>query len=340
MGDGRILRSADYGQTWESVALDEPLLTLVQSGDRLYAGLAERGLVHSEDAGATWRTNVALAAHDLTRLVEMGGTLLAYGATGGIWRATEETWERIVDLELQQPIDLIAAVGDVLFAAAGADIAALLEGERWEIVASITTGRIVAMVGDASEAGQVWIATSHGSVWRISANGTAWCVPETLAAGEEPIALSVYQRAPVVATLDRSAGQVHIWRMEATSQRWSLWCTVATAWSAAQFLLAAADNAPQLIAVGTQIWRLEGDNWIGQDLDGKPILGLLWMRESARISAVTEQHCFTTLDGITWERQSLPAPEGGLLDLAFLDSTPPQLIGLGPGGALWSLEAL
>ncbi len=340
MGDGRILRSADHGQTWESVALGEPLLTLIQSGDRLYAGLAERGLVHSEDAGATWRNNLALAARDLTRLVEMGDTLLAYGATGGIWRATEETWERIVDLELQQPIDLIAAVGDVLFAAVGADIAALLEGERWEIVASITTGRIVAMVGDTCEAGQVWIATSHGSVWRIGANGAAWCVPEMLAVGEEPIALCVYQRAPVVATLDRSAGHVHIWRMEAASQHWSLWCTAAAAWSGAQFLLAAADSAPNLIAVGTQIWRLEDDNWIGQDLDGTPILRLLRIRESARISVVTEQHCFTTLDAITWERQSLPAPEGGLLDLAFLNSTPPRLIGLGPGGALWSTEDL
>ena len=56
----------------------------------------------------------------------------------------------------------------MLFVAAGAEIAALLEGERWVIVATITTGRVVAMASDPGQPGQVWIATimARYGVWR------------------------------------------------------------------------------------------------------------------------------------------------------------------------------
>ena len=170
LGDGRVLRSADQGLTWQPVALGAPLLALVQCCDRLYAGLAEQGLLYSEDAGATWQTDSALTSRDLTRLADMQGRLLAYGATGGIWRAGGEDWERVVDPALQQPIEVITAVGDVLFVAAGAEIAALLEGERWVIVATITTGRVVAMASDLISRGR----SGSPRPWHAMACGDGW----------------------------------------------------------------------------------------------------------------------------------------------------------------------
>jgi len=50
---------------------------------------------------------------------------------------------------------------------------------------------------------------------------------------------------------------------------------------------------------------------------------------------VTEHHRFNTFDAVTWNSQALPAPQGGLLDLAWVAGTSPRLIGLGPGGVLW-----
>ena len=101
----------------------------------------------------------------------MQGRLLAYGATGGIWRAGGEDWERVVDPELQQPIEVITAVGDVLFVAAGAEIAALLEGERWVIVATITTGRVVAMASDPKSARA---GLDRHRPWHAMACGDGW----------------------------------------------------------------------------------------------------------------------------------------------------------------------
>jgi len=339
LGDGRVLRSADQGLTWQPVAaLGAPLLALVQCGDELCAGLAEQGLLRSEDAGATWQTDSALTSRDLTRLADMQGRLLAYGATGGIWRAGGEDWERVVDPELQQPIEVITAVGDVLFVAAGAEIAALLEGERWVIVATITTGRVVAMASDPSQPGQVWIATDRGTLWRVAADGEAWCVPEALPTDQEPIALAIYKHAPVVATIDRSGGRVRIWHMDMLSQRWSIWLECSTAWAGAQIVLAETDTVPDLIAVGPLIWRRAGSAWLAEGLDGTPILRLLRVPGSASICVVTQQHCFSTLDGVTWDSQTLPAPPGGLLDLVYVADTPPRLIGLGAGGLLWSAD--
>ncbi len=340
LGDGRILRSADQGKTWETMFLDAPLLTLVHSGDRLYAGFVEQGLAYSEDSGVTWQADAMLTCRDLTRFVATQGTLLAYGATGGVWRAHGEDWERVVDPELQEPIEVVTAVGDVLFVAAGAEIAALLEGKRWVVVATITDGRAVAMTSDPGRLGQVWIATDQGTLWRVEADGVAWRAPAELPTGEEPIALAVYEHTPVVATIDRAVGRVRIWRMDMTSQCWSIWLECSTAWAGVQLLLATTDTAPDLIAVGTFIWHREGSSWLAQDLDGTPILRLLRVPGSSQIAVVTEQHHFTTLDGVTWERQDLLAPPGGLLDLAYIGSMPPRLIGLGLGGMLWSEDNL
>jgi hypothetical protein len=268
----------------------------------------------------------------------MQGTVLAYGATGGMWRADGEDWQRIVDLELQSPIEVMVAVGSVLFAAAGAEIVALLDGTHWVTVATVATEQIIAMISDPSQAGQIWIATDHGSVWRVGVDGSAWCVPAVLAAGEHPIALALHKHAPVVATIDRSIGRVRIWQMDMASQRWVLWLECPTAWAGAQLLL--TDTAPDLIAVGPRVWQREGTSWIAHDLDTTPILRLMRVPGSLQIIAVTEQHYFTTLDGVTWNSQTLAVPLDGLLDLAYVGSTPPQLIGLGPGGVVWSVDHL
>jgi hypothetical protein len=227
----------------------------------------------------------------------------------------------------------------VLFVAAGAEIAAFLEGEHWVTVATITAGRVVAMISDQSRPGQIWIATDHGSVWRVGADGAAWCAPAVLAAGEEPIALAVHEQAPVVATIDRSVGRVRVWRIDMVSQSWSIWLECPTAWAGAQLLLAETDTAPDLIAVGTRVWRREGSTWLAQDLDGTPIRRLMHVPGSPLICVVTEHHRFNTFDGVTWNRQALPAPQGGLLDLACVADTSPRLIGLGPGGVLWSADS-
>jgi photosystem II stability/assembly factor-like uncharacterized protein len=335
LGDGHILRSDDQGRTWATVALEAPLLALTQDGDRLYAGLVDQGLVYSDDAGATWQADSALAVRDLTRLVDMHGSVLAYGATGGIWRADGEDWQRIIDPELQSPIEALVAIGSVLFAAAGAEIAALLDGAQWVTAATLATEQILAMISDPNQAGQLWIATDHGSIWRVGVDGSTWCVPDVLAPGEHPIALALHKHAPVVATIDRSVGRVRIWQMDLESQRWLLWLECPTDWAGAQLLL--TDTAPELIAVGSRVWQREGNSWIAHDLDTTPILRLLRVPGSAQIIAVTEQHYFTTSDGVTWNSQNLPVPPGGLLDLAYVGSTPPQLIGLGSGGVLWSV---
>jgi len=102
--------------------------------------------------------------------------------------------------------------------------------------------------------------------------------------------------------------------------------------------LAETDTVPDLIAVGPLIWRRAGSAWLAEGLDGTPILRLLRVPGSASICVVTQQHCFSTLDGVTWDSQTLPAPPGGLLDLVYVADTPPRLIGLGAGGLLWSAD--
>ena len=53
--DGRILRSEDGGERWTRVAEGPaPILCLARAGQRLYAGLLNKGLLVSEDGGLTW----------------------------------------------------------------------------------------------------------------------------------------------------------------------------------------------------------------------------------------------------------------------------------------------
>jgi photosystem II stability/assembly factor-like uncharacterized protein len=55
-GDGAILRSADGGEHWEDSWIGtDGVLALAASGDSLYAGLYQGGLLISSDSGRTWK---------------------------------------------------------------------------------------------------------------------------------------------------------------------------------------------------------------------------------------------------------------------------------------------
>jgi photosystem II stability/assembly factor-like uncharacterized protein len=93
--DGRVLKSADQGDTWTEVhrAGGAVATVLVQADGRtVFAATASDGLLESDDAGTTWRS---LPTPKKAMSVAASGEVL-YGAfdRDGVWKSTDggETW--------------------------------------------------------------------------------------------------------------------------------------------------------------------------------------------------------------------------------------------------------
>ena len=52
--DGGIFRSSDQAQSWESVHVNERILSVAAHGDFIFAGVDNHGLLRSKDKGKTW----------------------------------------------------------------------------------------------------------------------------------------------------------------------------------------------------------------------------------------------------------------------------------------------
>jgi photosystem II stability/assembly factor-like uncharacterized protein len=114
---GGVLRSADGGESWQSIPFGSPpplVTALSAAGDHVLAGSFEDGVFRSTDGGLTWRTaNIGLLDYNVLALAQRGET--AYAGTGsGLFRSRTagRSWRAIDFPDDTAPVVAMAIAPD------------------------------------------------------------------------------------------------------------------------------------------------------------------------------------------------------------------------------------
>lgn len=91
-----LLRSDDKGATWEEV-YQSTVISFAAGNKYLYAG-TDSGVSRSDDGGYTWRTLSYPPVYDLAHLFIYEGQPMLMGPYAGLVRSTGSDWEAITDL--------------------------------------------------------------------------------------------------------------------------------------------------------------------------------------------------------------------------------------------------
>lgn len=200
--DGRILRSPDRGQTWESAALDlpAPRITAIAvspefAGDGLLlAATMQDGVYRSGDRGASWTGwNFGLYDPHVNALVFAGPQRVVAGTQSGVFVSANggRSWRETGFPPEQAPVLCVAAGPDQSLLA-GAPAAGLLisrdAGKTWQ---ALFDGSVEHIRVDGERiyilAGGRLLVSEHGRPWQP-------CLPE--------VAVSAFTASPLVLGLE------------------------------------------------------------------------------------------------------------------------------------------
>lgn len=321
--DGAIYRSGDAGASWRCVTAGlSSVLSLGALGETIAAGLLDEGLLLSRDGGETWEPEAGLGLRDLTRLaLAEDGVPLAFGLSGGIWRAEGRSWRRLA-AELRSPLTTLLprADGGLLLATAEALIAVSSGDLAEEPLPGKALATTLAARGDME-----WLGDAAGALWRRGA-GEPWSQVATLAGGRPVVALSLESELGIVAaTIDAPAGRATLWRSVDGGATWGRWLEA----PAEGMRVCLCPGEPAWAASGAQVHGWDGAAWRADEPDGLPVVALLRAAGGRLVVATAGGAYVRAGDG--WERLALDVPPGGLLDLIALPSG--ALLGLGRGGS-------
>lgn len=91
-GGEYILRSTNYGLTWDTVYAKAANRVLVCADGRIVAGLISGGIVTSTDGGASWKElNTGLSASCVYSLAQNSRGVIFAGTDGGVFRTVRAT---------------------------------------------------------------------------------------------------------------------------------------------------------------------------------------------------------------------------------------------------------
>ena len=344
-GDGRILRSEDGGEKWSCVAQGHaPVLCLAVAGERLYAGLHDRGLLVSDDDGHSWRAESDLAARAITRLLPGDGNeLLAWGPMEGAWRSTDggETWMRLRGLEGSQPLMTLATAlspeGPCLLVGTATGLLRSADrGESWERVLSENV-IAVAFSTRFAEDGRAWVGTDTGDLLASSDSGRTWTPIRSPEPGIPLVALAARGETLAAATFDAGRRQLSVWRSAGAGQRWAAWFQEAADSASVQFVPRDGDAVGVLVAIGSTCWRATSDGWQRILEADAPIARLTRLSGQPDLIVLAAHRVLHSAAGSEWA----PLNEGlcgqSLVDLALLPCPGAGSLAytLGTGGVVW-----
>jgi photosystem II stability/assembly factor-like uncharacterized protein len=344
-GEGTLIRSIDRGESWSVVAAEGcPVLALTGDGGRIYAGLDDRGMLFSDDAGLTWQLDEQLAAHDITRLAACeDDSLRAFGPAGGIWcMDAARDWRSLADLQGLGPLFALTCSQQAgWFVATDAGLFRLIDaGASWQPSLKLIDSRISVIATSQAWPAGLWAGTADGVVWHSEDDGRQWDRLTALPTGQPIVALAVSresggERALVAASFDPLDQRVTIWRSTDAGAHWEPWLIANTTWSRVTICLGhdAADHA--YVSVGSRLWEWNSAQWQSFELDDTPVTALLRVPGTTTLIAATAGGVYATVDGRAWE--AIEGAPSGLIDIAItLDGARgPVVLGLEPGGIVW-----
>jgi photosystem II stability/assembly factor-like uncharacterized protein len=176
--DGRLLRSADGGKTWQQTAIDSKY-QIVQISARpqgAVLAIAQEGLLRSTDDGQHWDLLELPEGQRISRLafypktgqwigVSMGGAILGSRSDG-------EHWQILYQTKDSAPLTALTSDNGYLVAAgAGGQVVFSADGQHWKPLATDTTAPITRLLPLPGKAG-VLSFWADSSVIAVPANGS------------------------------------------------------------------------------------------------------------------------------------------------------------------------
>jgi photosystem II stability/assembly factor-like uncharacterized protein len=344
-GDGTLIRSTDRGESWSVVATEGwSVLALTGNGGCIYAGLNDRGLLFSDDAGLTWQLDDQLAARDITRLaVCEDHSLLAYGPAGGLWCSDGAyDWRSLVDLEgLGTLFALTCSHQAGWFVATDAGLFHSTDaGVSWQSSLEPTNSRISVVTSNATWPAELWVGANDGAIWHSDDGGRQWNRLAAVPNGQPIVALATSRessggRMLVAASFDLLDQRVTIWYSTDAGVHWEPWLADNSTWPRVTICLGHDIDDQACISVGSRLWNWNSAQWQSFEPDGTPVTALLHIPGTTTSVAATAGGMYVSPDGRSWE--ALEGAPSGLIDIAITpdSASGPTILGLEPGGVVW-----
>jgi photosystem II stability/assembly factor-like uncharacterized protein len=166
-GDGKVLRTTDFGDHWDTVNIAKSIGTTVDSisylltfcsiGSTIFAGTLRRGIMRSTDYGATWKevnTGVPYTINGVEALASIGTYLIAAVHLKGIYVSSDSgnSWKPIATDKYAKDCTTLLHVGSSIFAGLNQSYGGIEfssdSGATWSIVGTMERIRKMNIIGD------------------------------------------------------------------------------------------------------------------------------------------------------------------------------------------------
>ena len=330
-----ILLSSDEGAAdrWSPVS-DMRAMSLTGDEARAFAGTS-RGVLASEDGGATWEDLPPSPLHDLGRLLVLDGLVLVAGTNSPpVIGGPDGRWTPLTSAPLPST-GLFAAPDGAIFAASPVGLfRSADQGASWQLVVPGTDGRVTQMTFLAGGSGWAGL-TGDGAMLKTKDCGRTW---ERLAAPFGVLPLVALQELPpssrqqmgllVAATYDERQRAVCLWRSDDGGERWKRGADSYTPWP-----VVATCASPPVVSVGSTVTIQRPDGtWTHSTVGETGVRRVAG--DGQTVVALTGEGVWRSDDfGETWTREDEGLPEDQVVDVE-VDAG--RLYILLAGGHLWS----
>jgi hypothetical protein len=340
--EGKIWRSTDDGGTWSLMCeVDGPVLVLAEGSDCLLAGASEHGLWASTDLGLTWHPNGDLCAWGFRRLHRAGERhLAALAPAGGVWRSAGagESWERVLEASLYEPVLAYAMLGTTWLAARAGGVWRGVAGAEPGLVLEAAEAPVVALAPSGG-GGVVWAGAADGALWSSDDEGVSWQALAVPFRGQRllGLAFSPDDGTPLVGTFAGQREGASLWRL--LDGRWQLWLSRSDTWAGLALAGAGSRGEASWAALGGKPYAHTTSGWREIELPGHEdkVTSVVGPTLAGSHYLINGEEVLRCDEAGGW--RSLPLPEGAAPPLDLCLSPACEVLCLDGAGVIWRLES-
>ncbi len=322
---GDVLASGDGGLTWKLQArFPGAVLSLVESGNSIFAGAGAQGLYRSPDQGTAWLVDSTLAARRVHALAQKDAAHLAVGGIEeGIWVSQDggQNWQPATgpDGEGLACLSLAWEAEGLLAACAGGLLSIGLNKTGYEPL----DGSIITLAACRQK---VWAGGLDGSLWSKPRGGGEWQQANSPCRGAV-ISITCQDGAGqggsmLVASQNDANRSLEFWRSD---DQGGTWVQQGAEPSASTAVRSAFLDGRWFVASGSKLLTAAPHGWQRATVSGEdaPVSALLALPSIGLIAATSDRLLFTS-DGLEWKRLPCEMAEFGIADLHLLSSSPSE----------------
>lgn len=332
-----LLRSDDAGATWQ-VVHERAVHVCIQGAGNMYAG-TDTGLSMSSDDGLTWSELPTPPLHDLRALLVHEECLLLAGTYSGIVRAAPAAgWEPLE--RVPQPLTAFAFMPDNALLLSGPDglvRLSFVDGTQQSLMKG-PAGQVAHItLRRVNAVSHIWVASTDGTSLLHSADEGATWQPLPAPFGVLPlVALQAVADRLLAATYDPRQYRICLWYSTDDGKTWIRSMEVSTNWP----VVATCTQPPALSIASILFFEHAAGKWqqVTVGHDGSPVRRVLGVQiaEKNILLALTTTGILRSEDmGETWQQENAGLPVSPILDIAITGTT---LFVLLAGAQVWQRD--